>query len=96
MPWLQHRVASTFLSPYLLSDTEGLSEVNVVSAFYTICGACSIAAGVRSVTPHSTSFPYVIGKFKDRDILASYRYFFLDMNWQGFQKNLCKPYVGGG
>ena len=36
MPWLQHRVASIFLSPYVLSNTLSLSEVNAVSTFYTI------------------------------------------------------------
>ena len=29
------KLASTFLSPYLLSNTQDLSDVNVVSAFYT-------------------------------------------------------------
>ena len=45
MPWLQHGVARTFLSPYLLTNTQDLSEVNAVSAFYTIQvgGAYSIA-----------------------------------------------------
>ena len=33
-PWLQHGVASTFLSPYILSNTLSLSEESVVSASY--------------------------------------------------------------
>ena len=45
MPQLQQRVASTFLSHYLFSNTQDLSEVNVVSTFYTIQvgRACSMA-----------------------------------------------------
>ena len=46
MPQLQHGDANTFLSPYVLSNTLSLSEVNGVSAFYTlqVGGAYSIAA----------------------------------------------------
>ena len=46
MLWLQHRVESTFLSPYVLPNTVSLSTMSAVSTFSTIQlgGAYSIAA----------------------------------------------------